>query len=55
MAFAVMLRARKTARILHALSDLELKDIGLSRSDIGCLARYPSDRESSPSPENTAG
>lgn len=33
------LRARETVRQLHALSDRELSDIGISRSDIAQVAR----------------
>ena len=33
--FAAGRRARRTARVLHRLSDRELEDIGLTRSDIG--------------------
>lgn len=32
-------RARRTAGLLHALSDAQLKDIGLARSDIERVAR----------------
>ncbi|HEV2898820.1 MAG TPA: DUF1127 domain-containing protein [Pseudaminobacter sp.] len=41
-AFAVLLsrcRARRNAGLLHELSDAQLKDIGLTRSDIGRVAR----------------
>jgi uncharacterized protein YjiS (DUF1127 family) len=31
-------RARRNARMLHRLSDAQLKDIGLTRSDIRYLA-----------------
>ncbi|MFU0507582.1 DUF1127 domain-containing protein [Pseudaminobacter sp. NGMCC 1.201702] len=34
-------RARHTARLLHELSDRQLKDIGVSRLDLGHLARAP--------------
>ncbi|UVC19079.1 DUF1127 domain-containing protein [Mesorhizobium onobrychidis] len=37
--FAAALRARRTARLLGDLSDRQLKDIGLSRSDIGRVIR----------------
>ncbi|MBB3021341.1 uncharacterized protein YjiS (DUF1127 family) [Microvirga lupini] len=33
------LRARETARPLHALSDRELSDIGIARHDIAQVAR----------------
>ncbi len=33
------LRARETARQLHALSDRELSDIGIARRDIAQVAR----------------
>jgi uncharacterized protein YjiS (DUF1127 family) len=36
------LRARETARQLHALSDRELSDIGLARHDIARVARQRS-------------
>jgi uncharacterized protein YjiS (DUF1127 family) len=36
---AAALRARRTARLLGDLSDGQLKDIGLSRSDIGRVTR----------------
>jgi uncharacterized protein YjiS (DUF1127 family) len=33
------LRARQSAHLLHDLSDSQLKDIGLTRSDIGRIIR----------------
>ncbi|MEX0954483.1 MAG: DUF1127 domain-containing protein [Rhizobiaceae bacterium] len=38
-ALASKARARRIAGQLHALSDVQLKDIGLSRCDIGRVAR----------------
>ena len=41
-AFAALLssgRARRNAGLLHELSDAQLKDIGLTRSDIGRVTR----------------
>ncbi|MCV3210628.1 DUF1127 domain-containing protein [Mesorhizobium sp. YC-39] len=37
--FAAALRARRTARLLDDISDSQLKDIGLSRSDIRRVIR----------------
>ena len=38
-ALGAALRSRSNARMLRHLSDRELKDIGLTRSDLGRLAR----------------